>query len=539
MACTVATWAAERGRLAGSFFSSRGSEDLRDFSAIIPTIAYQLAQYHQSYKRIILEGLRSDFDIRDREASIQSKILLKPLAQAVLEPQGLPLLIVVDALDECHEFNGCEGGDAIPELIMKLQKLPYTIKILISGQPEKSLTRMFDQINTRAPVIACRIEEFTVPKDMRMYYDDQLTQLGENQALHEDFLSDVSRDAVIERAGPLFVYVSLVIRCISDYNGNHRLHLRRLLDTGPDELLTSEPRQRLSILYIHILEASSQMDDSHPCDPLGILGLIVCLQDPLSVAALAELTKHEADRIWAFIRHLSVILTADADAPIRLLHTSFVDFIMDPARCSDPRFLVSSGIVHQELATRSLAMLNQYYSENAELFSLNDSSCQLENLENQFEKSLPSHVRYACLFWHAHLCLSGAITTEQWILIQTFTTSHGADWLKTIYMLKGLGKLYHKLPILVTLLRNYSRTSTDANPGDTTFRPRHLQSVYEDMHQAISHYFWSTRISGAPFAVSSSAVQALFGFAKNASIVNAAVTNEFKLKLPSRRQGKT
>jgi hypothetical protein len=73
-----------------------------------------------------------------------------------------------------------------------------------------------------------------------------------------------------------------------------------------------------------------------------VIGTIAILSEPLSSKALGKLLALDQERVHLRLRHLRSVLNVpnDEHSPIRLLHPSFRDFLLDKERCSNPLFWV-------------------------------------------------------------------------------------------------------------------------------------------------------------------------------------------------------
>ncbi len=104
IATTIAKWAQakeapEKRILGGSFFFSRDAKELSDPCLVFPTLASQLSQFDSRYKRALYDVLRADNDVASSKLQMQFDGLIhKPLSTCLRER---PILIVLDALDEC------------------------------------------------------------------------------------------------------------------------------------------------------------------------------------------------------------------------------------------------------------------------------------------------------------------------------------------------------------------------------------------------------------------------------------------------------
>lgn len=104
IAQTIAETCAERSQLIASFFFSRDKEDRRSTLRFFPTIALQLISSVPSLELAILSSLRLH-----STTTIQSKNLCEQLQTLVIGPllkldqMSLPMVIIIDALDECED----------------------------------------------------------------------------------------------------------------------------------------------------------------------------------------------------------------------------------------------------------------------------------------------------------------------------------------------------------------------------------------------------------------------------------------------------
>ena len=115
VARTVARKHHAQTRLGASFFFSRGGGQAGNARSFVTTIAFQLTRTSAALKRRILNAVNENRDIAERALTEQWKLLiLEPLKSAREESHQQPLLIVIDALDEC-------GGEQVAIPSQRLQ----------------------------------------------------------------------------------------------------------------------------------------------------------------------------------------------------------------------------------------------------------------------------------------------------------------------------------------------------------------------------------------------------------------------------------
>jgi hypothetical protein len=89
------------GRLGASFFFSRGGGELETARKFVTSIAIQLARRLPLLKQRICAALRSEPDVVSQTLSDQWKQLVLRPCETLGAEDAPPLVIVIDALDEC------------------------------------------------------------------------------------------------------------------------------------------------------------------------------------------------------------------------------------------------------------------------------------------------------------------------------------------------------------------------------------------------------------------------------------------------------
>jgi hypothetical protein len=436
VARTIATRAHKQGRLAAAFFFSRNIAVTRSPSAILPTIAYQLAHYQHPFRTAICTAVSVDEDVRDRGITTQADVLFSNL-RGVTAPDT-SLLIVLDALDECYLENGREGGDAVPLLLAQFASVP-SVKILITSRVEDTLKHMFDGV---ANLALHNIEADIVQSDILHYLKHNLGEHARVRKMPLPFPTDDALRDLATRSGKLFIYAATVVKWISDSKADARLRLQQVLDHDVDE--TAFQHQLLDGMYLQIIAGAAQTSGNplpHERALAHVLSTVVLLQEPMDAPALASLAG-ETKRAGAILPRLSAVLLVDESAPVRLFHPSFPDFITDEGRCSDKRFLIKRVEGHLRLAIRCLEIMNSNLREN--ICDLEDPSLpnnEVADLELRLEHAASPELRYACKFWHVHICLAAVTSPELVKCLEVFCTSHLLHWVELLSLLGDIQRL--------------------------------------------------------------------------------------------------
>jgi hypothetical protein len=340
VAKSVADMASNGNHLVVTFFFSHTSADRRDYSKVIPTLAYQLARDSRLRPHVVA-AIDSDKDIAISSTSIQTKKLLLAGLRAPSSSPGVRLLIVLDALDECQkDSNHVNGGDLIPILLAGLKDIPF-VKVLLTSRPEPSIERMFKRKDFQGAAFTLAlhrdIEKGMVRADITRYLYHELNILREAIPDALDFPTEANMRVLVERADTLFIYARTAIEYISDPVGRPDHRLMVLIQAKPGR--SGQRYGSLDALYSHILTSASgpsSRSESVDKDLRSTLVALVLAQQPLTVDGLAAMAGIEQNTCRECLRRVSALLDYkhEANEPVRVMHLSFPDFLSDSRRCS-------------------------------------------------------------------------------------------------------------------------------------------------------------------------------------------------------------
>jgi hypothetical protein len=364
VARSVAASAREQNRLAGTFFFSRNNAATRNADAVIPTISYQLATQHPTFRTLVCTAIKSDPDVCDRAIGTQAKTLLSNLSNATAT--SLPLLIVIDALDECDSGDHDDGVIMVRTLIDIIACLP-SFRLFVTSRVEKNIQNMFASDDVSASKLALHydIEKDIVESDIRLYLKHKFSELAQKQNLTLPFPSIKDLDILVKRAGTLFIYAATVFKYVADSEESPVSQMEDVVNQTSNEVVYQH--RTLDRLYAQIIDraASTRRNPGPHEDALYmVLSTVIMVQEPLTISALAILAHIKEEKTKSILQRLSSILLGENAAPVRLYHPSFPDFITDKERCRHneypivERFLVVGSEVHIRLAHRCLQIMN-------------------------------------------------------------------------------------------------------------------------------------------------------------------------------------
>jgi hypothetical protein len=240
----------------------------------------------------------------------------------------------------------------------------------------------------------------------------------------------------------------------------------------PDEITHKSPTRELDGIYLQILEYSfKKVEDERDRPKLAeifrkVVGSIVILSEPLSAIAIARLLAVRKHTVDLRLRHLhSVLLVSEnQESPIRLLHPSFRDFLLDKQRCCNPQFWVDENKTHDALAKSCLELMSK--SLRRVMCSLRLPGVLVAEVEkSKIEEYIPLDVQYACRYWIYHLQRGNSDICDNG-QVHIFLKEHFLHWLEALSLMRNMSDgvimvrtLESMLTVSGSIKSHYSPTS--------------------------------------------------------------------------------
>jgi hypothetical protein len=460
VAQSVAHMASEQNMCQATFFFSHASEERRDYKKVIPTLAYQLARY-DGLRPGIVAAVDADRDVGTAATSIQALRLLFDTLRLLSSPPSSPLLIVLDALDECKkDMNQTHGGDLIPILLAGLKDVPF-VKVFLTSRPEPSIENMFmdDDVHGAARTLALHrdIEKITIQSDIAHYFSIELAKLRKRIPRNPDFPLPSQLQQLVERANTLFIYARTAVEYISDPYGQPDRRLIALIEAEPGQ--SGGQFSRLDDLYTRILfdAQGSYKQTNHVLRT--ILVTVVLLQQELPAQDLAVMAGVAEDICIEYLRRISALLNYQHGTtdPVRLMHLSFPDFLSDARRCSDvSQYVVNTAEDHLRITERCLEIMNKHLRYN--ICNLHDPSLfhnEIPDFVARVDAYISGFLRYSCRFWMAHWLRhiqdSGS-QAQVPVGLDMFCRQHLLHWIEVLSLAEDISDVLRMMPGLISLV---------------------------------------------------------------------------------------
>src|SRR6266478_5027084 len=365
VAQTVAARSDNLHSLGASFFFSRGEVDRRNAQKFFTTIAYQLcvydAQFAQAIGSALLTKQGSDATTKDPAKQLEA-LILNPLRD-IFESRSRPIVVVVDALDECDDEDGLTVLAGLNRLV---QELP-SFKILLTTRPQFHLRYLGCQ-DTQKVFYLQDIEKRIVDGDIRLYLKHCLCQEQVSRRLDPRkpwCASEDEIDSLVRGAGALFIIASTSILFILDTKVRSPASQMRKLRSAFDQDRT--PLNPLNDFYAIILRSALPVDsDPDTVERFQmVVGTIILAQDPVAVEPLQKLVGLDSEDVYAVLDNLQPVISLGGGGEIpHVYHKSFPDYITDPTRCKDHDLCIIPQDHHTRIATRCFQVMNAHLKLN-------------------------------------------------------------------------------------------------------------------------------------------------------------------------------
>ncbi|KAG8690437.1 hypothetical protein FRC11_011601 [Ceratobasidium sp. 423] len=436
-------------RLAASFFCSRLRRGCQDVSLIIPSIAYQLAEFSHPFHLALSRVFQGDLGSRSPLADFQFNVLI---AQPLLEVEHtLPdnLVVVIDALDECDNKEQVEL--IVDTLLARSSDLPVKFVLFTRPEPEirGPMKNQKDQVASR--VVLHDLDQYAVRLDIEAHLRDSLEPIQP---------SDVEMKALVERVGNLFAYAAAVVRYISyhEFMRNPRRRLANMLEPSPANALQDNYSREIDSLYSSTLQEALEnpnLGESDKEDMRQVLYVVVCAQEPLTIDSISSLLNMgNADRVRAALQPLwSVLHVSEENNLVRTFHSSFSAYILDISRsrkyCCDPKAYSQTMAQHCFRIFRDVrpqfnicGLSSSYIPDN-----------QVDGLEERVHSAISNDLFYAAQNWAIHLShayRSPGLLRE----LEEFLSVRLLLWMEVM----NLKKRAHIMPENLRLLKNWDNS---------------------------------------------------------------------------------
>jgi hypothetical protein len=421
LATTMASCFRKMGCLGAFLFFDRAVAERSDPLTVIRTLAYQVGSLHPGAGKAIADAIDESPSICLSPLRDQfQELLVGPLSAKGLIDANVPIVLVLDALDECGSTRRREI--LLNVLTEQSVKLPSAIRILVTSRLEMDIS---DAIQAQTHILSheikttCKVNTEDISSYLR-HRMEFVRRKNRNLPLPIDWPGEYNIRRLIVRASGLFAWASTAMEFVDGYDPRSRL------DTILRGEKASGAQSALDVLYKTALESSGMWDDEDfIADFTDVIGLVLVARRPLSTAAIDALLRLPGHRpSLHIVSHLGCVLQKPI---VRVLHPSFADFLSNRSRCGRDIWFFDTSVHNRHLAEHCLDRLTEVLKENM---------CNLSISDDTRNDTLAEGVSYACDFWIDHICAIEEDTICVAGHLHTFLLRHLLHWFEAMSIMR-------------------------------------------------------------------------------------------------------
>ncbi|QRV97936.1 TPR-like protein [Ceratobasidium sp. AG-Ba] len=424
VAHTVARICADRNQLASSFFFDRETEGRNTPRLLFSTIAADLSRMDRHIADRVITAIEENGSLPSAPISNQFvKLVLEPSRNVSL---AKPMVIVIDALDEAWD-------DRLLRILRdQACDLPSTFRIFLTSRMRPELGSLCTRTNVQT--LELDVDDEANMSDISVFVPHKLRVLANDMGLGDDWPGEELTLKLVERAGGLFQWIATVCDYLRQFTNPTRKLTELLSSNDP---ASNSAEEKMDKLYATIIESFNWRDEDFIESYQILMGTAIASKTPMSISAMEELYGKRPIAPDLTLRMLSPLLTGMnrvswSSQPVRLLHQSLRDFLVYrfvslPEYAS---FRVSEKDKNKQLAVLCLSVLTRELKTDALIpHYLVSGADQKPGVPQLDPGALSEALRYACQFWHGHLCQSD-YTYDLQNLLADFMESSLTTWLE-------------------------------------------------------------------------------------------------------------
>lgn len=441
---TIAQTFSGTGHLGASFFFKKGESDRGNMSKFVSTIVADLTRRVPATARHVKAVMEDDPGILRRTMKEQfERLIWRPMSMLSKDSVNRgPIVIVIDALDECENEKDIR---AMIRLFSRARTLlTVRLKVFLTSRPELPIRIGFSGIKGRyQDLILHGIPMPAIEHDISTFLAHEMARIREeynslvSPELHlaRDWPGPSKTNALVKLATPLFIAASTICRFIAEARiGTPDKQLERILGSQVRRNIS-----RLGAIYHPVLDnlvTGACVDEREDIiqDFRRVVGTIVTLANPLSISALASILQIPRRDVEGRLATLHSVLRIPetTDTPVRMLHLSFRDFLVDPSQRAENPFWVDEKETHQEMAAHCLRAMECLRCDMCDVEAPGTPRSAID--QHRIETFIPSEVQYACLYWVYHL-RNGVAPARHCDQVMSFLERHFLHWIESLSLI--------------------------------------------------------------------------------------------------------
>ena len=407
----------------GKFFFRRDEAELRDPDNLWRRIALDLSLGYNDLRKSIVQALETQkADIRGFDISMQFEHLIAKPLQQVFGTSVKPLLVVVDALDECDLYE-----KILPSLV-SWSHLSKPLKLLITSRHYHKIQSRLRSVSVHCNLNTGHGVSTQTSDDLEKYF---VARFSEATWLPPRWPGPAKVLFLVRKAAGLFVWAKSAIDFIL-YNGGDPEERLNIISTDSGEGIDV-----VDSLYHQVISVALQgLRKPEKTGFKLILGSIIIAKNPLRIRDLTELLEVKDALLNSIIGQLSPVLSISNTNYLRICHQSVADFLLDSERSQDlwldPQFYSLC------FARSCLKLMNAKLKFN--FFNLKTSyilNKSIPELNDHIESMKSTALDHATYFWASYLQedYDKIVQADTQAAVEKFLMVHLLHWLEIMSLM--------------------------------------------------------------------------------------------------------
>jgi hypothetical protein len=402
-------------------------------------------------KNAYMEALKTtEKEGRDDEGSVTLETAYMAYLRALEEALTAPLVIVVDALDECADIDRLKLLPAFLKFVAFFSAESARFKLFLTSRPERDVMLVItdSQLIQRAQSSLYSRSTPSNQDDIMIY-----TKFRLDKILKEDQVSQVAA-----RADGLFIWASTAAKFIIKAHNPSKIFAKLMESTLP--------KQPLDDLYTSILaDACEDIGENELSEFINVLRLICVAREPLDVKAMDELlnldSESENSVSGSFVARLSSVLSDGRDGQtVQALHPTFIEFLPRWQYRDQAVITINNAeslLAHGCLAVLLSDKLKYDILDVVQPKAFPPMNKEIEGLEQQIQTTVPSGLVYAAAYALSHV----AVRLQEETIISQLEQFFERKLLFWIELMSYLGKVYPLMQSVHVLSQRMKETTAN------------------------------------------------------------------------------
>ena len=441
----------DHSRLGASFFFSRDGRDVGHSRHFVSTIALQLATKIPGLRQSVSRAVSENSNITNTALRNQwDRLVIQPISQQDSTIIQWPILIVIDALDECEHDAEIK---TILHILSELHNGPASnrMRVFLTSRPDLPIRPGFRRMPSAIyyNLVLHKVSRETVDRDIWNFINNEFDQI----VLASDYLpkgwpGEEQIEQLVRQADGLFIFASTICKFIANERWSPQELLEIVIARNVSTTVatcsgTGQPTFQLDTIYIQILERPFRkllpQEDRNALLRIlqRILGSIATAVEPLTIATIAILTGTREDAVANILKHLHAVLDIPQDitAVVRVSHTSFQEFLLNETRCSNSDFWIDEKATHGMLVNGCIRVMSELKQD---ICKQDHSKISITDVSfDHIQHRILMGTQYACAYWIHHLLRSEANLSDNGP-VHEFLLQHYLHWLEALSWIRRI-----------------------------------------------------------------------------------------------------